>query len=130
MQNTLRWIFCLPAAVLASWLAWLLISVLNRITMGMQGIDPDSLTSRAFIEFISHAVMGAVFVYVGAKVAPAHRQYVAYVFSGLSFVTAGFLLYPALIVGSLWAIWGLMSLLIGVSVVLYNIGTGEIQIDP
>lgn len=67
----------MPVALLAAWLAWLVVAFLNKVTVGMRGIDPDSFLSRAFVEFISHAVMGAAFVYVGAKVAPMHHKVVA-----------------------------------------------------
>ena len=38
----LRWIAFLPGAFLTAWLAWFLVALLNRITMGMSGIDPNS----------------------------------------------------------------------------------------
>ena len=64
-KNILRWIFTLPAAALAAWAAWFAVLWLNRVTFSMIGFDPDALISRAYIELVSHALMGAVFVYVG-----------------------------------------------------------------
>lgn len=63
-----RWIAFLPAALLAAWLAWFVVMLGNKVAVGMQGTDPDSFLARAFNEFISHAALGATFVYAGAKV--------------------------------------------------------------
>lgn len=129
-EFVLRWIAFLPAAFLAAWLAWLVVMFGNRLTMGMQGIDPDSFLSRAFIEFISHAVMGAAFVYSGAKVAPAHHKTVAYVLAGLGLVAAGFLLFPAFMVANYWAVWAGASLIMGVGATAYSVSTGEVELEP
>ena len=43
-----------------------------------QGFDPDGFLFRGFIDFASHALMGAAFVYTGARIAPKHGQIVAY----------------------------------------------------
>ena len=126
----LRWVAFLPAALLAAWLAWLLVMFGNRLTMGMQGINPDSFLSRAFIEFISNAAMGAAFVYGGAKVAPAHHRVVAYVLAGFGLVAAGFLLFPAFMVSDYWAIWGGISLVFSVGVTAYSVSTGEVELEP
>ncbi len=126
----LRWIAFLPAASLAAWLAWLLVLLGNRLTMGMQGIDPDSFLSRAFIEFISHAAMGAAFVYAGAKVAPAHHKIVAYVLAGIGLVAAGFLLFPAFMVANYWAVWAGASLIMGVGATAYSVSMGEVELEP
>ena len=126
----LRWVAFLPAALLAAWVAWLLVMLGNRLTMGMQGINPDSFLSRTFIEFISHAAMGAAFVYAGAKVAPAHHRIVAYVLAGLGLVAAGFLLFPAFMVANYWAIWAGISLAIGVGATAYSVSIGEVELEP
>jgi hypothetical protein len=46
MKVILRWVSFVPAALLAAWLAWLVVAFLNKVTMGMQGIDPNSFLSR------------------------------------------------------------------------------------
>jgi hypothetical protein len=124
----LRWILFLPAACFAAWLTWFVVSVVNRITMGRY-IDPDSFLSRVFIEWISHAAMGAAFVYIGARVAPNHRTKVAYALSCLSLVGAGFLLFPAFLIADYWAVWSGFSLIIGVGATAYSVSIGEINID-
>jgi hypothetical protein len=126
-RAVLRWVCFIPAAVLAAWIAWLVVAVLNKITIGMQGIDPNSFLPRAFIEFISHAVMGAAFVYVGAKVAPMHHKIVAYVLAGVGLVSAGFMLFPAFLVSNYWAVWAGVSLILGVGVTAYSVRIGEVE---
>jgi hypothetical protein len=121
----LRWIAFLPGAFITAWLAWFLVALLNRITMGMSGIDPNSFISRFFIEFISHTVMGAAFVYVGAKVAPHHKKIIAYILAGIGLIAAGFMLFPAIMVANYWAIWGGVSLILGCGVTAYSVFVGE-----
>lgn len=130
MKVILRWVSFVPAALLAAWLAWLVVAFLNKVTMGMQGIDPNSFLSRVFIEFISHAVMGAAFVYVGAKVAPMHHKVVAYVLAGAGLVLAGFMLFPAFMVSNYWAVWAGLSLILGVGATAYSVSVGEVELEP
>ena len=94
----------------------------------MQGVDPDSFLSKVFIEFISHAVMGAAFVYVGAKIAPFHKNIVAYVLATIGLVFGGFLLFPSILVENYWAIWGGISLILGVVLTAYSVSTGETEL--
>ena len=117
----LRWAALLPAAALGAWLAWFVIMLGNRLTFGMQGIDPNSFLSRTFIEFISHAAMGAAFVYVGAKVAPSHHKIVAYALAVVGLVAAGFLLFPAFMVSNYWSVWAAFSLVAGVALTAYSV---------
>jgi hypothetical protein len=121
----LRWIAFLPGAFLTAWLAWFVVALLNRFTMAMSGLDPNSFLSKVFIEFISHAVMGAAFVYVGAKIAPLHNKVVAYALAGIGLIAAGFMIFPAIMVANYWAIWGGVSLIIGCGVTAYSVFTGE-----
>lgn len=130
MKVILRWVSFVPAALLAAWLAWLVVAFLNKVTMGMQGIDPNSFLSRVFIEFISQAVMGAAFVYVGAKVAPMHHKVVAYVLAGVRLVLAGFMLFPAFMISNYWAVWAGLSLILGVGATAYSVSVGEFELEP
>jgi hypothetical protein len=89
---------------------------------------PDTELGSVFIEFISHAVMGAAFVYVGAKVAPMHHMIVAYVLAGVGLVTAGFMLFPALLVSNYWAVWAGLALILGVGVTAYLVSIGDVEL--
>jgi hypothetical protein len=69
-KSVLRRVTFLPTAVLASSVTWFLVGLLNKIMVGMQGLDSDSFLSLAFIEFTFHAWMGAALLCVGAKIGP------------------------------------------------------------
>lgn len=124
----MRWITFLPGAFLTSWLAWLIVGFLNRITMAMAGLDPTSFLSKMFVEFISHAVMGAAFVYVGSKIAPRHNKLIAYVLAGIGVIVAGFMLSFAIMVANYWAIWGSVSLILSCGVMAYSVFKSEIAL--
>lgn len=124
----LRWIAFLPSAFLTAWLVWFLVVLLNHITMGMSGIDPNSFLLKVFIEFSSHAIMGAAFVYVGAKVAPLHKKIVAYVLAGIGLISAGFILFPAIMLANYWAILGGVSLILGCGCIACSVFAGEIDL--
>ena len=72
--DVLRWVALLPAAVLGTWAAWLVVTVLNRLTGFMFTMDPDSLISRIYLETVSGLALGGMFVYAGVIVAPVHRR--------------------------------------------------------
>jgi len=124
----LRWVVFFPAALLAGWLAWFLIAFLNRVTMVLFGIQPDSFLPRVSTEFISHAVMGAIFVFVGAKVAPLHRKTTAYALAGLGMIASGFMLFAAIMVANYWGVWSSISLILGVGITAYSVSTCESEL--
>lgn len=70
MSQIARWVLVLPGAFAASWAAYLVVTALNRLTMGMQGIDADGFLTRVFIEAMSSGTMVWAFVFAGAKIAP------------------------------------------------------------
>jgi hypothetical protein len=120
----LRWMAVLPAAALAAWAAWIVVNLLNRLTFFVQGLNPDSLLSRAFIEGAAHADMGAAGVYAGAKVAPSHRKIVVFLLAGLIILGGGFALFPAILVRNGWAIYGAIWLVIGAGSVAWGVYSG------
>jgi hypothetical protein len=123
-----RWIAFLPAAFLGGWLAWVLVAWGNRITMSMTGVDSSGLLARVFIEFISHAALGAAFVYSGAKVAPTHRKPVAYGLTAVGLLMAGALLLTAALSATYWAIWAGLSLAVGLVGAAFAVNSGEIEL--
>lgn len=124
-MSFLRWIAIFPGAVMTAWLAWFAAVLLNRITMTMSGLDPNSFLPKVFIEFISHAVMGAAFVYIGTKIAPLKNKKVAYILTGIGLLSAGFMLFPAIRVANYWSIWSGVALIIGFSITAYSVFIGE-----
>ena len=96
--DVLRWLGFLPVAVLAAWLAWIAVNILGRFSLSYVGIAPEDFQGKLYYITAGHAAMGAAFVYVGAKLAPAHRVIVAFVLGGIGIVVSGFLLFPAVMV--------------------------------
>jgi len=122
-----RWLLFLPVAAIAAWLAWLAVSIGNKLTMGSQGIEATSFLPRLFIEFYSHAAMGAAFVFAGAKVAPTQNKSVAYGLSALALVAGGFLLFPAFWMADYWAVWGGVSFIFGAGAIAYGVNLGQVD---
>lgn len=129
LSPILRWIFLLPCAFFAGWGAWFLVLFGNRLTIGSQGIDPNSFLIKVFTEFMSHAVMGAAFIFVGAKVAPSNQKNVVYVLTALGLVLAGFMLFPAFMISDYWAVWSGISLAIGLGLTAFSVSVGELNFD-
>lgn len=125
----LRWSAFVPGALLSAWLAWIVVNILNRFSLGYMGIDLDSFMARLSLESTAHAAMGAAFVYVGAKIAPANRIIVAYCMAGVGLIISGFMLFPAIMVKNYWAIWGGICVIGGIGAVTYSIYQGETEIE-
>ncbi len=127
--DILRWIVLLPGAAISSWLGWIILNILGRFSLGYVGVSPHSLLGQFYYNTAGHAIMGAAFVYVGAKIAPSYRRIVAYVLAGLGLVLAGFFLFPAIMVRDGWAIWGAICIINGVGATAYLIHQGETDIE-
>jgi hypothetical protein len=119
--DILRWIAFLPGATLGSWIAWMLINILGRFSLGYVGLGSDSFLGQFYFNTAGHVAMGAAFVYIGSKIAPSHRKVVSYVLAGLGLVLGGFMLFPAIMIGRGWAIWGAVCVVLGIGAVLYYI---------
>lgn len=102
----LRWVAVLPASILAAWLGWIAINLLGRFSLTMTHVDTESFLAQLYFSTTGHFVMGAAFVFAGGKVAPSAKVVVAYILGGLAILVSGFLLFPAIIAGDGWAIWG------------------------
>ena len=127
--DVLRWIGFLPAAFAAAWVAWILINVLGRFSLGWAGIEPDDFRGKLYFMVAGHAVMGAAFVYAGAIVAPYYKVVVCFVLGGLGIIIAGFLLFPAVFVEDWWAVVGSICVGIGAGVVVWSVHAGEADIE-
>ena len=127
--DILRWIVLLPGAATASWLGWTMLNILGKFSLGYVGVSPHSLLGQFYYNTAGHAIMGAVFVYLGAKIAPSYRRIVAYVLASLGLVLAGFLLFPAIMVRDCWAIWGAICIVGGIGAITYCIHQGETDIE-
>ena len=126
--NVLRWIVFIPLASLSAWLAWIIFNFLGKFSFFYAGADIDSFLGQLYLNTIGHIAMGAAFVYAGAKIVPSHKLIVVYVLAGLGLVFSGILLYPAVMVADWWAVWGGVSLIAGIGIIVYSIYAGEIDI--
>jgi hypothetical protein len=120
-----RWLAVLPAAALSGWAAWFLVTLINRITFSMQDINPNWLISKLYIEAAASGAMGAAAVWAGAKVAPKHRRAVVFVLAGLVILFGGFLLFPAVVTGSGWAVYSCAWIVVGAGIVAYGVYEGD-----
>ncbi len=125
----LRWLVFIPGAILGAWLAWILLNILGRFSLDYVGVEHDSFIAQFYFNTSGHAAMGASFVYVGAKISPSYQRIVAYVLAGFGILIGGFMLFPAIMVGSGWAIWGSICIVIGIGAVVYSIYIGETDIE-
>lgn len=123
--GVLCWVAALPAAATAAWLAWIVINVLGRFSLGSVGVTPNNFLGKAYFVTAGHLAMGAVFVYIGAKVAPSYQVIVAFVFGALGIVVSGFLLFPAVMVKDWWAIWAAVCVTIGAGAVVWSVHAGD-----
>ena len=124
-----RWIAFFPAAVGASWLAWFVTSGLQKLAAALQGVNPESFFIRIAIEVVPYAVMGAAFVYSGAKIAPGYREVVAYCLAGTALVFAGVALFSSLMFSDYWSVFGTFALILGAGFTGYAIGSGDLSLD-
>ena len=124
-----RWIVFLPVAVLAAWLAWYVVNILGRFSLGFVGIGPEDFRGKLYFMTAGHAAMGAAFAYIGTKIAPYHRVVVAFILGGIGIIVAGFLLFPAVMVRDWWAVWGGLFVAIGAGAVVYFVHAGETDIE-
>lgn len=128
LEVIFRWVALFPGAVAAGWLAWFLVSFLNRLMMGLQGFDSTSFLGRAYIETVSSLVMGATFVYAGVKIAPAYHKNVLFVLAGIALVMSGIMLFPAIMKPDYWAVWSGLCVGFGAGAVAYSVSEGEISL--
>lgn len=127
--DVLRWIGFLPVAVLASLLAWYVVNILGRFSLGFVGIGPEDFVGKLYFMTAGHGAMGAAFVYVGAKIAPYYRVVMAFILGGIGILVAGFMLFAAIMVRDWWAVWGSLYVAIGAGAVVYGVHAGETDIE-
>lgn len=117
----LRWFAVLPGAVLAAWIAWILVAVVGRAFSGFQ---TESFLEKAYYITLGHLLLGAAFVYSGARIAPANQKRTAYVLAAVGLVALGFMLFPAIWVANAWSIWGGLCAVVGICAAAYSIHEG------
>ena len=128
-MKSLRWIALLPVAILAAFVIQYLVEVGNKFTIRVTtGFHPDFFVVRAWVEFISHAAMGAAFVYVGAKMAPSRKLAICRLLVGAGLIVTGFLIFLYVTESNYWAIWGGASVVVGMCAIAYFAGSEDMKL--
>jgi len=128
-QTYLRWLILAPVSVGGGWLAWLITTAINRLSLFAVGIDPNSFIGRAYVEAISAICMGIAFVYVGARVAPTHRKQTSFALAGVGLLMVGFSMTSAMMTTNYWALWADVFAGIGAGAATFAINRGEINLS-
>ena len=128
-QAILRWIAFLPGALAASLLVSVAMRLVNRVIMFLNGMNPDGFLNKLWLDVVASALMGAAFVYVGARIAPASRKPVGYVLTVAIILIAGFLAFPAVTQHNWWALIGCVAMAGGGAVVAHSVAIGELDLD-
>lgn len=123
-----RWILFIPAAFAAGALAVAAYQLVNRLSGFLHGFDPASPLHKAWLIGFSGAIMGAAFVYVGAKVAPLYKKQVASWLAGLGilFIAAGIAFSFA--AKDYWEVYNGLAAAAGAGLMLYVIHKGKVQL--
>lgn len=125
-----RWIALGPAAALVALITPAAVKYVNRLSLYAAGFDPDSVPGRAYIEALAGLAAGAVFVYVGARVAPDHRRNVAIALAAIGLFVTGASVLGDLIAGFYWLAWQGGCAAFGACAVAGGIVRGEILSAP
>ena len=127
--TVLRWIAFIPAALLSCVVGRFVFVLINRWGMIQYGAEPGTFVWRIFDQYVSGLVLGAIFVYVSAYVAPSKKKPVAVVGAAIVLVLGGFLLFPSILVGEYWAIFEIICMGLGACGVAHAIFADEITFD-
>lgn len=108
-----RWALFIPVSCLTAVAANFVAVWVNHISMTMSGIDPTDFRSKVMTFGMAGVAMGASFVFVGTKLAPAHKRESALGLAGLALLVAGFLSFPAMAQSEYWALWQAACIAVG-----------------
>ena len=98
----LRWLFFLPASILGAWLAYIIAYWLETsVTSGGILTNMENLWNYC-INIVSHALMGAVYMYIGYFMVPSHQKVVGLCMFGLACVVCGGSIIADIINGFSW----------------------------
>jgi hypothetical protein len=54
MLNISRWVFFLPAAILAAWPTWIVVNILGRFSLGYVGVTPEDFHGKLYFMTSGH----------------------------------------------------------------------------
>ncbi|MFA5829666.1 MAG: hypothetical protein WC843_04180 [Candidatus Gracilibacteria bacterium] len=88
IKNVLLWVAVLPASLVSMMLSFGLWRILHNLTAARY-IDTNSWLNIFFIEIMSNLIAGAVFVFIGYKIAPNNQKNTAIVLTALLLLVGG-----------------------------------------
>ncbi|MBU1180314.1 hypothetical protein KJ885_05200 [Patescibacteria group bacterium] len=88
VKNALLWITVIPASLAGMILASLLWRIIHILTTARY-LDLNSWFNIIMVEVVSNIIAGAVFVFIGYKIAPNNKKTVAIILVALLIVLAG-----------------------------------------
>ena len=126
----LRWVAFFPAAVLGSTLAYVIVYWGNRWIFGIMGMNPDSFWNSLFLEGVPYAAFGAAFVFISVWLVPTRKTAVSLGMGALSVLIAGLVVFVGLAARDWWSIYNAVAQVVGTVVLIGNVYSGEISVDP
>lgn len=127
-QVASRWIFFLPGAFAAAMVTSIFVRLIMRGVLFLNGMNPDGILNKLWLEVVGSALMGAAFVYAGIRISPSHWKTVGYILSLFVILLSGFISFPAILLQDWWAIVGCVAMAAGGAYVAYSIATGELNL--
>ena len=125
LKNALRWLGFIPGALLAAFLTGAIMRLLYR----SGPFNTEAFFGRLWVEIIASGLMGAAFVYSGARIAPTSRKTVGYILTVVAILIAGFASFPAILSGDLWALVDCLAVAGGAALVAYLMAEGELDLN-
>lgn len=124
----LRWIILLPASIIGSFLVYRIFFWLNKSSDYMH-TNLDSIWDYIMM-FVSHALMGAAFIWIGLYIAPKYKKICACVLFCIVCMFAGVALFSNIYVGFSWvSLVSMICMLAGAGFVFYLGMTDGLEID-
>jgi hypothetical protein len=125
-----RWIALAPAAALAAFITPATVKYLNQLVWDGWFLGEDSFLGHSYSETLAGLAAGAVFVYLGARIAPYHRQKTAITLAVVALFLTGSAVFADLVMAHYWLAWQGACAAMGAWAMAQLIARGEINLEP
>lgn len=98
----LRWLFFLPISILGAWLVYIIFYWLNKSASGSGFMTNLDVLWDYGVGIVSHAIMGAMYMYIGYFMVPSHKKVVGLCMFGLVCVFCGVAITANILNGFSW----------------------------
>ena len=126
--HVIRWATFLPIAIMSSYLAFIVVNILNNFSLLFVSINSDAFFYKVYLEWVSNIAMGAAFIYVGAKIVPKYKKEVSFCLAIVGLVVMGAMMYSSIMSKAYWSVWAGTCFIIGLSTTAYMISVERIEI--